>query len=66
MPLNNYLSAAEVKNRSLTTDGERLRGRYEVVFGWGAYTHSISANICQTRFRLNCGTVRVCYTAVVP
>ena len=38
-----------------------LRGRYEFVFGWGAYTHSISTHICQTRLRLDCGTVCACY-----
>ena len=60
VPFNSYLSAVRVEKRSLTPDGERLRGRDEVVIGWGAYHHSISANICQTRLRSDCGAVLVC------
>ena len=39
---------------------ERLRGRDEVWSGGGLTTHSVSADICQTRLRLDCGAVRVC------
>ena len=40
MPFNNYLGAVEAEKRSLTPEGERLRGSDEVVTGWGAY-HSL-------------------------
>ena len=67
MPFNNYLSCCGGREeKSLTPDGGKFRGKDEIAIEWGLAIHSILDNICQTRLRLDCGAVRVCYTAVVP
>ena len=65
MPFNNYLSwCGGREEKSLTPDEEKFRGKDEVAIEWGLAIHSILANICQTRLCLDCGAVRVSYTAV--
>ena len=61
MPFNNNLSCCGGReNKSLTPDGEKLRGKDEIVIEWGGLTpQSTLVHICQTRPRLDCGTVRV-------
>ena len=60
-PFNNYLICCGGREeKSLTSDGGKLRGKDEVVIEWGLTSHSICANACQTRLCLDCGAVRVC------
>ena len=59
-PSTNIYVAVGAKKGSPTPDGEKLRGKNEVVIGGGLILHSILANICQTRLRSDCGAVRVC------
>ena len=59
--LNNYPSCCGGREEtSLTPAGEKLRGMDEVVSEWGLTTHSMFANICQTRLRIDCGAVHIC------
>ena len=45
--------------KSLTPDGEKLRGKDEVVVEGGLTPYSTLVNICQRTLRSDCGAVRV-------